>query len=162
MIHDATLSFFRWYCRERTCCCWRHSLPCNRDFVGIWLCSAEIFSTYLHQSRADFPVILAAQLLFVFFVRREEFAFFIFFHNRVFTEFCRTCRSPKRIVGCQSGIFWGASGDSVLQKDWKSGWTKRSLILFCPALMQLGRENLCAAKNTGDGIKERYDKEKSV
>ena len=38
-------------------------------------CSAEIFSTYLHQSRADFPVILAAQLLFVFFVRREEFAF---------------------------------------------------------------------------------------
>ena len=38
-------------------------------------CSAEIFSTYLHQSRADFPVILAAQLLLVFFVRREEFAF---------------------------------------------------------------------------------------
>ena len=29
----------------------------------------------MHQSRADFPVILAAQLLFVFFVRREEFAF---------------------------------------------------------------------------------------
>ena len=28
--------------------------------------------------------------------------------------------------------------------------------------MQLGRENLCAAKNTGDGRKERYDKEKSV
>ena len=48
------------------------------------------------------------------------------------------------------------------KKIWKSGWTKRSLILFCPALMQLGRENLCAAKNTGDGRKERYDKEKSV
>ena len=41
----------------------------------VFLSSAEIFSTYLHQSRADFPVILAAQLLFVFFVRREEFAF---------------------------------------------------------------------------------------
>ena len=41
----------------------------------VFFCSAEIFSTYLHQSRADFPVILAAQLLFVFFVRREEFAF---------------------------------------------------------------------------------------
>ena len=51
---------------------------------------------------------------------------------------------------------------SFLEKIWKSGWTKRSLILFCPALMQLGRENLCAAKNTGDGRKERYDKEKSV
>ena len=35
-------------------------------------------------------------------------------------------------------------------------------LFVCPALMQLGRKNLCAAKNTGDGIKERYDKEKSV
>ena len=43
--------------------------------ISDFFCSAEIFSTYLHQSRADFPVILAAQLLFVFFVRREEFAF---------------------------------------------------------------------------------------
>ena len=28
--------------------------------------------------------------------------------------------------------------------------------------MQIGRKNLCAAKNTGDGIRERYNKEKSV
>ena len=41
----------------------------------VFLSSAEIFSTYLHQSRADFPVILAAQLLLVFFVLREECAF---------------------------------------------------------------------------------------
>ena len=27
--------------------------------------------------------------------------------------------------------------------------------------MQLGRKNLCAAKNPGDGIKERSDKEKA-
>ena len=67
--------------------------PRQADIYGIF-CSAEIFTTSLHQGRvlfvhlllhlsfaemtfcqADFPVILAAQLLFVFFVLREEFAF---------------------------------------------------------------------------------------
>ena len=54
-----------------TCC---FLTPRQADISGIF-CSAEIFTTSLHQGRADFPVILAAQLLFVFFVLREEFAF---------------------------------------------------------------------------------------
>ena len=71
----------------------RSLTPRQADIYGIF-CSAEIFTTSLHQGRelfvhllfhsffaemtlcqADFPVILAAQLLFVFFVLREEFAF---------------------------------------------------------------------------------------
>ena len=71
----------------------RSPTPRQADIYGIF-CSAEIFTSSLHHGRelfvhllfhlffaemtfcqADFPVILAAPLLFVFFLLREEFAF---------------------------------------------------------------------------------------
>ena len=92
------------------------------------------------------------------------YRFFFFF-----SPFFESHNGPASAAPCQEGHFWKRSETKkrilrVAQKT-QIRAALQELLESLPcfdANRSKKFKNLCAAKNTGDGRKERYDKEKSV